>query len=108
MTGTLAVCLLSADIAARIALENRLSEPASGLELLFYVDYEKYDESSMPVSVGMTSSEGRPADLSARSSGDLYPAIPGVPRLPDKKDVGPTKIVQSIQSFGMALKKKGG
>jgi len=106
---TLAACLLSCDIQARHTLEAWVSTSSIVFEPVFYVEYDRHDESSMPISVTTTVKAAGfcgGSSASACSTKALAVVDQFTTTLPDSKEIGPAKIVQSIQNFGMVFKKK--
>lgn len=101
------------DVLARGCLEMSFASDPSSIELLFYVDYERYDESSMPIWTNQ--SEDAPGgllsvggELASTSSASTSLALRQV-RLAQgpEKQGGPTKLVQGASSFGMLVRRKG-
>ena len=113
---TLGSALLSCDILARRSLEFQVGSREADCELVFYVEYERYDESSMPVSIRHSpvdgfcteSSESGPTSSASTSRQVAKKGRWALPDTPAQSSSGVTKLVQSIQSYGMLLKKKGG
>lgn len=109
---SLAAALHCCDLSARASLETKMAGSPSQYELVFYVDYERYDEATMPV----TTERVAPASAnrsSVPSGSELAKPIRtlmsqvalGEPR---GKEQGTTKIVQSLQTYGMLVKRKPG
>ncbi|CAK0802016.1 unnamed protein product, partial [Prorocentrum cordatum] len=107
-TRLLGAALLLSDLMARKSLEERIASLQSDkYELDFYAEYDRYDESTMPVTVSKPSE----ADDLARDSG-MEVACPQAVLVKalstgrrSLKDSGRAKIVQASVGFGMVVRK---